>query len=281
MLYFKIKYLHLHKNREMKKHLIIVFIVLFAFISLYLYYYYRWKSLWSLEEPRPIYSVSHHIDDTLRIVMIGDSWVEMRSDTLNKLFQAKLSVLIDRPVILKTKGKGGEKSRGIYKFMFEEAASGTKKLLFDSVDYCVVIAGINDAGANLGKKQFVYHMKLIIDFLLSNDICPIIIEIPNVNIWNVYSNKPTKDMVVDYIRSLMTGCGMYHFSEYRDALHSMLKDSGLIDSVLYIPMRGWNGDDSNLNRLFSLDDQIHLNRRGYIKLDSCVVNAVCRDLQYP
>ena len=199
----------------MKKLLFIVFIALFALIVLYLYYYYRWKPLWSLEEPREIYSVCHHRDDTLRIAMIGDSWVGMRTDTLNQLFQAKLSEIIDRPVILKTKGKGGEKSRGIYKSMFEDAGFGTKKMLSDGVDFCVVIAGINDAAANLGKKQYKHYMYLVLNFLLANDIRPILIEIPNVNIWNVYGGKPSKDFVLDYLRSLMTGCGMYHYSEYR------------------------------------------------------------------
>ena len=52
--------------------------------------------------------------------MIGDSWVGMRTDTLNNLFQKSLSAVSGRPVTLKSKGKGGEKSRGIYQLMFKE-----------------------------------------------------------------------------------------------------------------------------------------------------------------
>lgn len=76
------------------------------FVSLY--YYYRWMPLWSYEEQRTFYSINHHHDDTLRIVMIGDSWVGLRTDTLNNLFQKRLSAVSVRPVILKSKGKGGE-----------------------------------------------------------------------------------------------------------------------------------------------------------------------------
>ena len=250
-----------------------------AMIFVNLCYYYRWKPLWSYEEPRKFYSISHHHDDTLRIVMIGDSWVGMRMDTLNNLFQKRLSAVSGRPVILKSKGKGGEKSRGIYRLMFEEDGLGTKSLFVSGADYCVVFAGINDAASNLGKKQYIYHMKLIIDFLLRNGVRPILIEIPNVNIWNVYGGKPIKDLVVDFIRSLMTRCEMYHFPEYREALRLMLEDSQLLDPVIFVPMNGWNGKDYGLNKQLFLDDQIHLNYQGYLKLDSCIMNAIIRDLQ--
>ncbi len=264
----------------MKRPLLVILIIcLLALLFGSLYYYYRWRSLWSYEDPRPFYSISHHYDDTLRIVMIGDSWVGMRTDTLNHLFHKRLSAISGRPVILKSKGKGGEKSRGIYQLMFKDDSLGTKSLFMSGVDYCVVIAGINDAATNLGTKQFLYHMKLIIEFLLKNGIRPVLIEIPNVNIWNVYGGKPIKDLVVDFTRSLMTRCGLYHFPEYREALRLMLDGSQLLDSVIFVPMNGWNGKDYDLNRQLFLDDQIHLNQQGYMKLDSCVMNAIIRDLQ--
>lgn len=243
-----------------------------------MYYYYRWKPLWSLEEPKDVYLVTHRHDDTLRIAMIGDSWVGMRSDTLNDSFQVKLSEKINRPVIVKTKGKGGEKSRGIYQLMFKGNGFGTRPLLSDGVNYCVVIAGINDAASNLGKKQYIHHMRLIIDFLLANDIRPILIEIPNVNIWTVYGEKPTKDLAVDYIRTFMTGCRMYHYSEYREALLSMLVDKKIQESVLYIPMKEWNGYGEDINKHLFLNDLIHLNQQGYMKVDSCIIDAISQDL---
>ncbi len=276
---FEIKNVLLWENMDMKKFLGVFFICLLALVSVSLYYFNRWKPLWALDVPIEIYSVAHHQDDTLRIVMIGDSWVGMRTDSLSCVFQKRLSSITDRPVLLKTKGKGGEKSRGIYQLMFEEDRFGSKPLLLSGADYCIVFAGINDAAANLGQKQYVHYMNQIIDFLLANHIRPVLIEIPDVNIWNVYGKKPIKDLTVDYIRSLMTGCGMYHFSEYRDALKTMLKDSALNDSVLYVPMRGWNGDGEEFNRLLCLDDQIHLNPQGYIKMDSCIIESIRKDLK--
>lgn len=253
------------------------FIVL-SIIIVNISYYYRWKTMWSLEEPKEVYHITHRQDDTLRIAMIGDSWVGMRTDAQNDTFRVRLSEKINSPVIVKTKGKGGEKSRGIYQLMFLEDGFGTRPLLSEGVDYCVVIAGINDAASNLGKKQYVHHMRLMLDFLLANDIRPILIEVPNVNIWNVYGGKPYKDLIVDYIRSFMTGSGMYHYSEYREALLSMLVDKKILESVLYIPMKEWNGYGEDINKHLFLNDQIHLNQQGYIKVDSCIIEAISQDL---
>lgn len=264
----------------MKRSLLVILIVsLLAMIFVSLYYYFHWKPLWAFEEPRKFYPIIHHQDDTLRIVMIGDSWAGMRTDSINMLFKTRLSEIIDMPVILNLKGRGGEKSHGIYRLMFEDDGYGTKQLLSSGVDYCIVFAGINDAAANLGKNQYLYHMKLILDFLLANNIRPVLIEIPDVNIWNVYVGKPIKDLLSDYIKSWMTQCGMYSYSEYREALQSLLKDSNLKDSVIYVKMSGWNGGGPAINKCLFLDDQIHLNQQGYLKLDSCIIDAIQKDLQ--
>lgn len=256
-----------------------VFIVGSLALTIVVFHYYDcWKSLWSLENALPIYSVTHQNDDTLRVVMIGDSWAGMRTDSLNNTFRMRLSELSGVPVALKTKGKGGEISRGVYQLMFEEKDPGTKKMIMTGPDYCVIFAGINDAAANLGVKQYIHHLKLIIDLLLQNDICPVIIEIPNVDIWNIYGKKPVKDLMVDFVRSLMAGSDMYNFTEYREALFSMLVDNQLMESVLYVQMSDWNGVGADVNKDIFLNDRIHLNAKGYLRLDSCIINAIMRDL---
>lgn len=269
----------MQKKREMRKFVCIVFICLLALICIALCYFYRWKSQWALEEPKTLYHITHHQDDTLRIVMIGDSWVGMRTDSIDDQFQNRLSTFIGRPVKNKTKGKGGEKSRGIYHLMFENDGFGTKPLLSDGANYCVVIAGINDAAANLGKKQYVHYMKYILELLLANDIRPVLIEIPDVNIWNVYGEKPIKDLTVDFIRSLMTGCEMYNYHEYREALFSMLTNEHLLNQIVYVPMICWNGEDVLINLSLFMMDKIHLNRYGYERLDNCIAAAIAKDLQ--
>lgn len=261
-----------------KKHFLVFVVILFAaIVSCYWYLYYRWQHLWALEDPKPVYSVVRHHDDTLRVVMIGDSWVGMRTENLNDLFQSKLSEQVDRKVVLKTKGKGGEKSRGIYQLMFEKDGFGTQSLLTDGPDYCVVLAGINDAATNKGVHQYLYHYRLILDFLLKNKIRPVVVEIPNVNIWNVYGGKPIKDLLGDYLKSKMTGCDMYNYREYREALLSMLAKDGMMIKIVFVPMADWNGGGESINDKLFLDDQIHLNRRGYELLDSCIIERIAED----
>lgn len=252
-------------------------IIVFVFI---LYYQYRWRNLWVFENKQESYPVIHHIDDTLRIAMIGDSWAGMHACfMMDSVIQLRLSNLTSFPVKMISKGKGGEKSRGIYQLLFKENDEyGTKTIIASGINYCIISAGINDAAANLGTRLYCYHMRLILNFLLSNNICPILIEIPDVNIWNVYRGKPLKDLASDYIRSLMSHCKMYQIEEYRDSLYSMLVNEKYLDSIIYIHLNEWNSNGTKINEQLFLSDQVHLNKYGYELLDSCIAIAIATDL---
>ena len=262
----------------MRKKFVFITLGFIITISLFQYYQYRWKSLWIFENKRDYYPVLYHEDDTIRVAMIGDSWAALHSQNMmDSLFQSILSDQTNLPVKMLSKGKGGEKSRGIYQLMFENNKEGTKTIFAQGLDYCILSAGINDAAANLGPKLFCYHMRLILDFLLYNRIRPIILEIPDVNIWKVYNNKPIKDLVSDYIRSLMSHCRMYQIKEYRDSFYSMLLNENYMNSIIYIRMNEWNGTNPNINKQLFLNDQIHLNKKGYELLDSCIIIAIAND----
>lgn len=270
------------KNTWYMKNVVLIglFCLVVILLLLCLYYYNRWKVLWNLEEPRPIYAVHHHNDDTLRVVMIGDSWIEMHTEQhLDSILQNQISEQTSRPVLLKAKGKGGMRSRGVYDLMFKNEGYGTKPLIVSGADYCVISAGINDASANLGTRQYCHYMKLIIKHLLANEIRPVIIEAPDVNIWKLFGQRPFKNIAIDSIRSIMTGCGMYHYAEYREALRKSLNDDLLKDSVVYVRMYDWNGEGTVMDKKLFLDDQIHLNRKGYEMLDSCIASAIAEDLR--
>ena len=266
----------------MRRILVACIACIFVSLLLFQYYHYRWRNLWVFENKRELYPVLHYTNDTLRIAMIGDSWAEIRSYyMLDSTFQLRLRNQTGLPVKMTSKGKGGEKSRGIYQLLFEEYdENGTKDIITSGITYCIVSAGINDAAANLGPHLYCYHMKLIIDFLLSNDIRPILIELPNVNIWKVHGKKPIKDLTSDYLRSLMSHCKMYNTQEYRNSLYTMLIRENLIDSILYIRLKEWNGEDTYINTKLFLDDQVHLNKYGYELLDSCIAVAIAKDLGF-
>ena len=256
----------------------IITIIGLLFVLTYLLLYNRWKHLWALETPRAVYTIKRQIDDTLRVVMIGDSWAGMHHEGgLDTMLFHQLRVLINSPLKVVSSGKGGEKSRGIYRLMFEDGQFGTRQLLSESPDYCIVIAGINDAAANMGAKQYCYHYRLILDFLLLNHVRPVVIEIPNVNIGYIYRRKPIKDLFADYLKSKMVGCNLYDYNDYREALLKMLYDCRLMTRIVFVPMKDWNGGEVSINGKLFLEDQIHLNREGYELLDSCIAAAIAND----
>ena len=119
--------------------------------------------MWEFENEQKPYPIDHHEDDTLRIAMIGDSWAEMHSyNLMDSVLELNLHNLTGYSVKMISKGKGGEKSKGVYKLLFEESnINGTKHIIASGLDYCIISAGINDAAANLGPQLYCYHMRLI------------------------------------------------------------------------------------------------------------------------
>ena len=253
-------------------------ILLFAVMGVggYSYLYFRWRHLWALEPPRQLYQIVRHQDDTLRVVMIGDSWAGMHRP-FDDFMQAQLQKLSADLVLFESKGKGGEKTKGVYQLMFEKSGYGTKSFIACSPDYCIISAGINDAAANLGEKQYCYYYCQIVELLLNNHIKPVVLDFPDVNMWTIYQEKPFKNLCSDFMRSMMTHCGMYDYSGYREALKSILEKNGLMDSVLYIPICEWYGASYEVNFDLFLEDQIHLNSRGYKLLDICLARNIAKD----
>ena len=60
--------------------LIVVIFFIFMIASLYVYYYCRWKHLWAMDVSISSYEIKSRTDDTLKVVMIGDSWAGMHQE---------------------------------------------------------------------------------------------------------------------------------------------------------------------------------------------------------
>ena len=248
-------------------------------IVFYLYYYAKWSPMWSQITPYPLYEISQRQDDTIRIVVIGDSWADNHHVVgADSLLEFMVSRHVNRSVICRSSGIGGEKSRSVYQRLFSVKDNGLRPLMYNGVDYGIIFTGINDAQANLGVRQFVYYYKLIIEFMLYNHIRPVIIEIPDINLYKVYGKKPVKDKICDFLRSCMTGCSMYKFRDYRKALFEMLINEGYRNKVLYVKAECWNGGKENIALELFCEDQVHLNKLGYEKLDSCIASMIISDL---
>ncbi len=263
-------------NNTFKK-ILYLFVAFFFLILLgYLLCYYRWYPIWQPVAQRKSYSVQQNQDDTLRIVMIGDSWTGLHHKWgHDSLLAIMVQDRVSCPVTMEARGKGGAKSSEIYEMMFRESGLNpelcTQPLIETSPDYVIVTAGINDASANLGTEYYCINYGLIVSHLLACGIRPVIVEMPDVDIKGLYGDKPLKDKLVDRLRSLMTGVSLYDVKPYRESLRQYLQDNHMLDSVVYVDLSHWKPD--------YITDGIHLSNSGYHQLDSCLSVFIVADLE--
>ena len=260
----------------MKKYKYIMAIAIIGFVygihnvSKRLYDYYSWAE----ERPTDYYSRRKQADDTLRILMIGDSWAAYHHDNdtiLATLLQEKLH----KPVHVISSGMVGAKTKAIYELMFDTLSSrGTQRLLATRPDYCIISAGINDAIAKMGTQNYCYHYGLIIKQLISTGITPIIIDMPDVGYYSAYKREPLFMRIRHRLSSRINMTDMWCFEDYRNALKAYLSEYHLPNQIIYIPADSWNQQGFKDKRQLYLSDDIHLNKKGYYLLDSCIANRI-------
>jgi len=245
---------------------------------------YRWKDILAPVTFMAPYALETHHADTLQVLMIGDSWAGMHHDFDTVLYH-DLANILTMPVRVKSMGRGGAKSKEIYYLMCDRTASpsdlsggyGIQKLLKQGADYCVVMAGINDAAANLGIDYYCRNLQAVVDFLIHLKIKPVIMEMPFVDIRGLYRGKPLHDKLVDWFRSLMTQCRMYDVEPYSQAMLAKFQEMERNNEVVIVRKNLWNEKGCRDERGLYLQDRIHLNSHGYTLLDSCLAVAISED----
>ncbi|MBR1547835.1 MAG: SGNH/GDSL hydrolase family protein [Prevotella sp.] len=230
-------------------------------------------------------SLRSKTDDSLVVVMIGDSWAAMHHEAgLDSLMEKRLRQATDREVKFVAKGKGGAKSRRVYEFMFSDGlmpydtAYCTQSLIASRPDYCIIMAGINDAAANVGTSCYLRNYRLIIEHLLNFGIKPVVVQMPNVDLNRLYVDKPLRDRIADKMRAAIAGCEVYDVWQYSKALYDSLQ-SREEERWMFVTTHEWNPEGVANGRNMYTDDGIHLNHRGYDVLDSCLAVRVAADVK--
>lgn len=120
----------------MRKYVIVVFILFMSVFVVYEFYYFRWRHLWSEDKPISSYKIEkfNDGDDSIRVLLIGDSWAAMHF-YMDSFLCSKIQTVVAIPVKVMSKGIGGEKSRGIYRALFNVDRKGFKSLIESGVDY--------------------------------------------------------------------------------------------------------------------------------------------------
>ncbi len=253
-----------------KRITIIIVILVFLSIAVEVVFYVWLCPYYSYAPKQPAYHSSPRTDDTLKVLLIGDSWVAYHPDSLLvKKLGIKAKVM--------QKGYVGEKSKSIYMRLFEDE---NRRLVSSSPDYCVISAGINDVIAKMGPEYYAYHYELIIRLLLVNHVTPVVIEIPDVGFGEVYRAESLTAQIRHVISSWVTGTEMFNVESYRNTLLKRLTEADLLPRVLYISRDMWNPVGYLDPRGLYLEDAIHLNPQGYQILDSCLATQMLAEYSF-
>lgn len=258
-----------HIIRKSMKYKLIIFLIVFVtlciILGIKLYSYY------APAEERPIYKTMQHNDDTLRIAYIGDSWAfghQFHQCKMKELLENKLQ----RPVIVSSYGIGGLTSKEIYHALFE--LDSLKHFMEKGYDYCFISAGINETYKKMSTTYYQESMDYIIRFMLASHIHPIILEIPDYNILKVFERQTLNKILIRRISMFVNKTDIDCKQQFRDVLDELLQAKGYQNKVTVIRYKSWNNNyEKDLHELY-IEDQMHLNDKGYAVLDSAIANEI-------
>ena len=221
------------------------------------------------------YQINRH-GDTLQIAYIGDSWALMHREH-NCQIAKLLEDTLHRPVEIHSYGICGLTSKEIYEKMFD-IGNFRDFLQKRGYDYCLVSAGINDSYKKMCTDYYKISMDGIIQFLLSNHIHPIILELPDYNIQKAFDRQTLNRKILRYLSMFINNMSIDCKQMYRNALDEMIKAKGYQNSVRIIHYLSWNNDYNSDLQILYQSDGMHLNKQGYGKLDSVIVKEIILSL---
>lgn len=218
-----------------------------------------------------------HEGDSLIVICMGDSWASYHSQ-YDQHLKTCIETKVKKPTKVISKGTVGAKTKSIYKEMHIDGPSGTKELIELLPNYAIVSAGINDAVAKMGTKNYCHHYNLIIKELISAGIKPIIIDMPQVDYKAIYQRESIIAKIRHHISSWITGAPLWTFDNYRSALQSLIRQDAIKNRLIYIYAFEWNPEGFKDSRHLYLEDHVHLNEKGYFLLDSCLTSTIYQDI---
>jgi hypothetical protein len=231
----------------------------------------------SYSKAKSFYSVKMVNDTTLTIGIIGDSWVA--GGKLDSLLHNELLEKGFKNQIISS-GHPGAKSKLIYQNLFEESTNehSSKFIIENNPDYCIVIAGVNDAIGQVGANFYSHHMLLIINTLLHYKIKPIIVELPEFGIIETTNEMGFVKGERNKIYAKFTNFGeIDNIKTYRKAFVKKLETENLKDSIILIAFDNVCDDYNKCLKLYR--GTSHLSREGNEKLSQIITNELIRTIK--
>ena len=211
-------------------------------------------------------------DDTLRIAYIGDSWAFFHKE-YDSIIEHILGDSLHRPVIVHSFGICGYTSKEIYESMYNNDEF-RDFLEQHKYSYCFISAGINDTYKKMSTSYYQKSMDGIIQLFLANQIRPIIMEIPDYDIQKTYKWQTADKKALRRLSMLINNTPLDCKQLFREALDELIHKKGYADKVSIIRYQSWNDDYANDLNILYIRDGMHLNEKGYSKLDSVIANTI-------
>lgn len=245
-----------------------LFLIFLFFIALYSF------NRFSYSEEMPFYSIESDKSEFLKIGIIGDSWVAR-----NKIDSILKIRLLEDSIKCKiiSSGHPGARSKLIYQNLFKDQYLdySSKYVITSKPDYCIVIAGVNDAASQIGAKNYSHHMILIIKTLLHNNIKPIIISLPEFGIKKATDNLNILSKIRNLTSAYFNNDGeIDNINTYRKVFDSELKRKGLIDDIIIIDFDNVCTDYNNCLALYA--NYSHMSIKGNEKLCSIISDELVK-----
>lgn len=112
-------------------------------------------------------------------------------------------------------------------------------------------------------------MDHLIRFLLTNHIHPIILDIPDYDIVKAYEKQQTARQILRKISTFITGSQIDCKQTFRNALSDLINENNKW-RISILKYQEWNSGYQNDLKSYYLSDGMHLNKKGYERLDSCI-----------
>jgi lysophospholipase L1-like esterase len=215
-------------------------------------------------------------DTSLTIGIIGDSWVA--AGNLDAFVKNSMAQNGRRCTIF-SGGLGGAKTKQVYNNLFSPAKDffSTAYIKEKQVKYCIISCGVNDSFGQFGKRFYSKNMCMIIKELLKYNIKPVIIELPEYGVEELYGKLHIVNKIKNNVYAFFTSdSGLDNIKEYREALMEEMKKQLLQDKIVFIDFDAVCSDYSKCSYLYT--DHLHLTDEGYSKLADEIANGICTDL---
>ena len=250
------------------KHLKLYFLVFIAVsfgISAIIYNYYAPPRM------RQPYLIPRHHNDTIRVAYIGDSWAAVHKNYDSRM-ERMIEVRLYRPVKVLSYGICGLTSKEIYNHLFDDPK--LKTFIQQGFDFCIISAGINDTYKKMSTTYYKKSMNGIIQFLLTNKIYPIILEIPDYDIQKAFDRQTLTRKKIRQVSMTITRTPIDCKEMFRHELLELITEKGYKDIVSILHYKSWNGYYTNHQKHLYLNDGMHLNANGYKQLDDAIARLL-------